>query len=204
MLFTLLLFLNIQQPILFIGDSHFEGTMGTHLMQKYTYSRMIAISGAGTATYTRNKILNPCCQYSLRTWNNKKLQTEERGIKKNVLIFKRYKYSFAQLVSTSIPRLVIVHLGNNRGDDHDKFLNIIRQNTNAPIIWIGIFKIKSHAVINKGIKEALKKHKNTYYINVTDLKYLNALHTDLIHYGGDKAKKWANDIYTKIKSLKIN
>lgn len=182
--------------VLLIGDSHFVGDMGTQLMKMYQKSAMVAMTGAGSITFSKPVIRNVCCPWVYRAWDGRRLTVLESGRKKGMKISPS---SIGAILLATRPAKVVIHLGNNQGDDHVGLLKAIRKHTAVPVYWVGIFRIKSHRAINYRIKKAVKQFKNVHYVDVTDLKQLDALHTDLIHYSGPRTKVWASKIWERTK-----
>jgi len=181
---------------LLIGDSHFVGDMGTHLMKMYPKSAMFVMIGAGSITFSKPVIHNVCCPWLYQTWDGRRITILKSGRSKGM---KTSPSSIGAILRAVRPAKIIIHLGNNQGDDHTGLLKAIRKHTAVPIYWVGIFRIKSHKAINYRIKQAIKQFKRVYYVDVTDLKYLDAQHTDFIHYSGPRAKAWASKIWERTK-----
>jgi len=146
------------REIYLIGDSHIYGDMGEELENLLSYKANVttmAVVGAGSATYARPFLINTCCAYQFRRVVGRRRTVLLEGDKKGEKIINIYNS-----IKTSSPELIIIHLGNNQGDNHDLLLYNIRKVTKAKIIWVGVFKLKSYKKINSRIKKSIAKFQN--------------------------------------------
>lgn len=203
--------LNSTPRILMLGDSHLMGQFGEFLQLDIHETGLfdilsISIGGAGSASYTY-QMRNNCCGYVIREsihdekiLSGKKIRKlEYKNHKTNEIIGKKYAGHIANVLAEITPDIVMVALGSNLTNNHQGLIDIIKANSpNAQIVWIGPMKCKKIGIRVKTIQQAVLKN-NIYFVRSDDL--VGSDNATMEHLSGVEAKKWAYNIYIRMKPL---
>ena len=210
---TLLLFLGIShlaasETILYIGDSHSYGKLGTTIEK-------------GLDTIADHVIMEASCGASASTW------LANGGFAKTVCGFwkkdgedevrstKHLVPNFIDEVNYYKPNVVIVELGTNMaaGDaplDSSASINKMMteiKNNNAECIWIGPPDAHSKIVTKEKLKIVnqliikLAKENNCHFIDSLKITHFPQESLEGIHYPPDLAKDWGEKVSTQILAL---
>ena len=202
--------------VLILGDSHMKGTFGymihkaMHLRGKYDILSL-GVGGAGTREFTMKVIRDWCCGYKVRrswpmdpsgkTFHHELVESSQK--KSRRVIGEEWGGSLAEVLKRFKPEVLLLILGGNVTNLHDKLLTMLKTNaSDAALVWVGPFKRKWYKSRYKEITRALKKAKWGHLVHSDDVLGNEELLT--AHFGRQQAWLWANTAAERMAPFLVN
>lgn len=203
-------FAEAERPILILGDSMTKGDFGRDLHQiiseetgRETYS--IGIGGVGSWDYTRARLINNCCGYSIRrTLPHGRTETLENSeALDNRIIGKNFGGNLEGILNALKPSVILIALGTNRKNAHVALIELIRkQLPETQIIWIGPPILSTSAAIYAGLTVSLSHLTPPVpLIRCDQMKDMGDPKVTMLHYSGKQARDFATEVYAEIQKL---
>jgi len=201
-------FLNVDGPILILGDSMTKGDLGRYLhagLQAKTGQDILSIGlgGAGSYTYTLVPMTNLCCGYTIRksVGSGKIKILENAEDKAGETVGEAYHGNLSKIIAAFKPAAVLIVLGTNQVDAHGDLIELIREQApDAVIAWAGPPLLSTSAKIYKKLSKALGPlEPPVQLIHCENFQGLGDPNLTMVHYGGKTAAKFATDIISQLK-----
>ena len=199
-------FLNQNGPILILGDSMTKGDYGRNLHQMLAEKTgrlvmSIGIGGAGSADYLRTEIENNCCGYVIRESApyGSIVTVEDSNVLDHAIVGKVFHGNLREMLVTIRPSSVLIVLGTNQKNAHEKLIDEIRSVLpDSVIAWAGPPLLSTSPRIYRDLESSLEG-KGVQLIRCDLFERLGDPNETMLHYAGQQASLLAEDTLYQLK-----